>query len=309
METQKKQKVPIPSEKHLQWHPAFYAGIQIELQDYADKLIFENEHQLGTKPMGIDVIIIKKQAEIPVHKNIGRIFRKYNIIEYKGPGDYLSIDDWYKVYGYCYFYKADTGTADSIKIDELTITLVCEHYPRKLFRHLTHVRKYQLIPREPGIYEIAGDAIPIQIIVTAQLSRKENLWLKSLTNHLQDVEDAKELLKSYNQNKENKLYESVIDIVLNANRKKFKEADTMCTTMLEILKEEFHEQIKGELDRAQKIGEANGIKIGEANGETKTLKRVNTLNTKLISLNRLEDIIKSSSDTKYQELLFQEFGL
>ena len=39
----------------LQWHPAFFADIQIELQEDADSLIFENEHQLGTKPMEIDV--------------------------------------------------------------------------------------------------------------------------------------------------------------------------------------------------------------------------------------------------------------
>lgn len=36
--------------KVLQGHPAFYASIQIELAEEADKLLFENEHQLGTKP-------------------------------------------------------------------------------------------------------------------------------------------------------------------------------------------------------------------------------------------------------------------
>lgn len=37
----------------LQWHQAFYAGLQIELEDEADRLIFESEHQLGTKPKEI----------------------------------------------------------------------------------------------------------------------------------------------------------------------------------------------------------------------------------------------------------------
>ena len=83
----------------LQWHPAFYAGIQIELEAEAENLSFENEHQLGTKPKEIDILIIKKDREIPIRKNIGRIFRKHNIIEYKSPADYLSIDDFYKVYG------------------------------------------------------------------------------------------------------------------------------------------------------------------------------------------------------------------
>lgn len=67
----------------LQWHPAFYAGIQIELQEENENLIFENEHQLGTKPKEIDVLIVKKRKNVPIQKNIGRIFRKYNIIEYK----------------------------------------------------------------------------------------------------------------------------------------------------------------------------------------------------------------------------------
>ena len=48
-------------QKRLQWHPAFFAGIQIELEEERDKLIFEDEHQLNTKPLEVDVIIIKKQ--------------------------------------------------------------------------------------------------------------------------------------------------------------------------------------------------------------------------------------------------------
>lgn len=32
-----------------QWHPAFYAGAQIELQEDADNLIFENEHHYAGK--------------------------------------------------------------------------------------------------------------------------------------------------------------------------------------------------------------------------------------------------------------------
>ena len=79
-----------------QWHPAFFADIQIELEAERENLIFENEHQLGTKPMEIDALVIKKKSDIPINKNIGRIFRKYNIIEYKSPTDYISINDFYK---------------------------------------------------------------------------------------------------------------------------------------------------------------------------------------------------------------------
>lgn len=40
-------------EQTIQWHPAFFAGIQIELGDEAKYFSFEAEHQLGTKPMVI----------------------------------------------------------------------------------------------------------------------------------------------------------------------------------------------------------------------------------------------------------------
>ena len=53
----------------LQWHPAFYAGIQIELEAEADLLLFENEHQLGTKPKEIDVLIVKKERDVSIRKN------------------------------------------------------------------------------------------------------------------------------------------------------------------------------------------------------------------------------------------------
>ena len=46
-------------EQTIQWHPAFFAGIQIELGDEAEYFSFEAEHQLGTKPMAIDVLIGK----------------------------------------------------------------------------------------------------------------------------------------------------------------------------------------------------------------------------------------------------------
>ena len=67
----------------IYWHPAFYADIQIELKDEADKLTFENEHHLSKKPMQIDVLIIKKEKTGQIRKNIGRIFKKHNVIEYK----------------------------------------------------------------------------------------------------------------------------------------------------------------------------------------------------------------------------------
>ena len=222
----------------LQWHPAFYADIQIELEAEAGLLIFENEHHLGTKSKEIDVVILKKEHVVPVRKNIGSIFRKYNIVEYKSPTDYLSIDDFYKVYGYACFYKADTSREDSIKIQDITITFVCHRYPRSLIRHLKEERGYQITRVEDGIYYIIGDKIPIQMILTKELSEKHNLWLKSLTDDLEGADTVRRLIEQYGEHKENKLYKSVMNLIVRANQDKFKEVKTMCEALEELMKDE-----------------------------------------------------------------------
>ena len=297
------------AEKNLQWHPAFYAGIQIELKDEADNLIFENEHQLGTKPFGIDVLIIKKESDKPIQKNIGQIFRKHNIIEYKSPTDYLSIDDFYKVYGYTCFYKADVERTDSIKVEELTISLVCKNYPEKLLRHLQKERNYIIRKAGRGIFYIIGDKIPIQILVTKELSKKENLWLRSLTNQLEDAEDAKELLVDYEKNRNSSLHKSVMNIIMQANKEKFKEAKAMCEALEELMKEEFEaKRTEGRIE-GKTEGRIEGKIEGKIEGENLGKTQINELNKKLAQAGRVDDIIKAAEDREYQESLLKEFGL
>ncbi|MCI9439979.1 MAG: hypothetical protein HFH15_01830 [Ruminococcus sp.] len=238
--------------KSTYWHPAFFADIQIELKEDADNLVFESEHQLSKKPMQIDVLIIKKEKDRPVKKNIGRIFRKYNIVEYKSPGRSLGVDDFYKVYGYTCFYKADVPFADSIPVQELTITFVSEQYPRKLIRHLKAVKKYEVEMVEAGIYSVKGDVIPIQIIVTQKLSETENLWLKSLTNHLKETEDARRLVEDYLKNTENNLYQAVMNTIMQANQKTFEEVNGMSDIVMEIVQEKFDRKLKEETEKAVK---------------------------------------------------------
>lgn len=51
---------------------------------------------------------MKKLKETTIKKSIAKLFRNHNIIEYKAPDDYLSINDFYKVYGYACIYQSDT---------------------------------------------------------------------------------------------------------------------------------------------------------------------------------------------------------
>ena len=91
----------------LQWHPAFDAALHIELEEDLNILDIKNEYTLSKKPMQLDILIVKKEGSRKVKKTFGHIFRQHNIIEYKSPEDYLSINDFYKVYGYTCFYQSD----------------------------------------------------------------------------------------------------------------------------------------------------------------------------------------------------------
>ena len=228
----------------LQWHPAFYADIQIEFREEAHKLKFQNEYALSKKPMLIDILAIRKKAGEKIHKNIGRIFRTYNLIEYKSPKDYMSVDDFYKVYGYACFYKADTGQMNEIPAEEITITFVSKNYPRKMIRHLEDTRKYRTEKKEAGIYYVEGDVIAIQIIVTSQLSPEENLWLYSLTDNLTDPEVTERLLADYNGKEQDNLYSAVMQVVVQANEKQFQGGENMCDALRKIIDEEVDKRVE-----------------------------------------------------------------
>ena len=236
----------------LQWHPAFYAGIQIELEAEADLLLFENEHQLGTKPKEIDVLIIKKERDVSIRKNIGRIFRTHNIVEYKSP-----------------------------KIHDITITFVCHRYPRSLMRHLTEERGYEIHHEEAGIYYITGDKIPIQLILTKELSEEQNLWLKSLTDELEETEMAKRLIEQYGKHKGNNLYKSVMDLIVRANKDKFKEAKIMCEALEELMEDELEAKRTQGLAEGLALGKAEGLALGKAESIVALLKDLGKVSEKL----------------------------
>ncbi len=265
----------------LQWHQAFYAGIQIELQSYAGALTFENEHMLSTKPMQIDVLVIKKEPQTNIEKNIGRIFRTYNIIEYKSPDDHLNTDDFYKVYGYGCFYKSDTVIVDQIPIRELTLTFVCYHYPRKVVRHLEEMRGCLTEKQEAGIYYVTGDLIPIQIIVVPELTDEKNLWLHSLTNRIRTSKTATQLIHEYEEHRQNRLYESVMEIVVQSNRSKFQEVDSMCQALYDLFKDQLEQKAREMAEekveqiveeKVEQMAEEKAVQMAEELAEQKVAK-------------------------------------
>ena len=238
----------------LQWHSGFSAALRVELEDELDELCIEDEHMLSKKPMQIDVLVVKKKGEQPIRKNIGRIFRKHNIIEYKSPEDYLSINDFYKVYGYTCFYQSETKRVKDIPPEEITMTFICNHYPQKLLEHLKKFKGIEVEKQEAGLYYLLGDSFPIQLVIVKELSKEENYWLQNLRCNLKTGEEIQEVVRRYEQVKHKAYYSDVMNLIVRANQKQMEEEKNMC----EALNELFAEELKEADLRGRKEGRSDG---------------------------------------------------
>lgn len=62
-------------ETKIQWHPGFVAAMNLEFAKNRQDLIFEKEYNLNTKPLEIDLLVIKKVASVRIDNEIGALFR------------------------------------------------------------------------------------------------------------------------------------------------------------------------------------------------------------------------------------------
>ena len=93
-------------ELKTQWHPAFVSAMKLELMEDAEYLEYTSEYNLNTKPLEVDLLIVKKAKEVEIKNEIGKIFRRYNLIEYKSPDDTMNLNTYMKVIAYACLYKA-----------------------------------------------------------------------------------------------------------------------------------------------------------------------------------------------------------
>ena len=229
MNNEKDQGEDSPEKERLSWHPAFFEAIQMELEEYSHELQFISEYQLNTEPLRIDVVIIKKSRDISIKKNIAAIFRKENIAEYKSPDDYLSVKDFYLVYGYACLYL----TLNEVDINDLTLSFVESRYPRELIAHLQTVRGYTVEEKLPGIYIVKGDIIPMQIIDSRRLSAEENIWLRGLDNRL-NVSDMQRVTAEIARQGKAARIKAYLDVIAKANRKSLREVIKMSDAELSL---------------------------------------------------------------------------
>ena len=139
---------------NIQWHPGFYGAAELEFLSNKGDLEFQREFHLSKEPIRMDLLIIKKLADVRIENELGHIFKKYNVAEFKSPDDALSIDDYYKTVGYACLYKGLGETVDQIPADELTISIFRESYPREMFEAMKNLGM-EIKEQYPGITILA----------------------------------------------------------------------------------------------------------------------------------------------------------
>lgn len=230
-------------EQKIQWHPAFIAAIYLEFKENNKDLVYEKEYNLNTKPLEIDLLVIKKEHDRSIQNEIGKLFRVYNIVEYKSPEDHLNIDSFYKTGAYASLYKAYGENVNSRKADDITVTIIRDRKPVKLFQHF---QKNEIKNPYAGIYYIQNHVLfPTQIVVGNELRREEHKWLKLLSPGLekQEIRNFLESVGELKRKEERAYADAIMEVVTRANWKIIEELrgdEKMCQALLELMEPEIN---------------------------------------------------------------------
>ena len=132
-----------------------------------------------------------------------------------------------------------------------------------MLKHLRQERQLDIMKVEEGIYYIEGAYFPIQLLLTSELSKESNFWLRNLTNRLKERGEVNELVTEYEKNRQNELYRAMMNIIIRANEKMFEEVkgEDMCEALRELFRDEIEEatekvraEVTKEVTRATLLG-------------------------------------------------------
>jgi len=180
------------------YHQAAFAAFNYLLRKYKHNgdVELKDNHKLSKEPLEIDIMVIKKKANVKITESWGQIFREHNIIEYKSPVDKpVSLDVFNKViHGYTGIYASN----NNLSLPQISTTIVCFKKPTKLFEQLKSELNYKILQKDKGIYYISINesvesmSLAIQFVVSSELDDSD-LTLKALRSKI-DEETAKKVL-------------------------------------------------------------------------------------------------------------------
>ena len=209
----------------IDWHAGFAGGLELCFIKNLDDITIEREYDITKESPRIDFLLIKKERDTVIDNDIGRAFKKHNIIEYKNPHDALTLDVIWKTIGYAGLYKGYGKKVNEILEDEMTITIVRSSYPRKVFSYCKE--KGRIVKRiSPGVYQVSGfSAIDLQVIVTRELEDESLLALKIMMADARE-EDIRRFIEQTEDLDEPGLLEDarvVVKVSSSVNKRQFEE--------------------------------------------------------------------------------------
>ena len=231
------------------WHAGFVPAMKLELLDNEKDLIFEEEHPVDKRGNWIDLLIIKNERSISIKSAVGAIFDRFNVVEYKAPGDSVNLGVFYKVLAYTSLYLKECHDYARFGSGAFTMTIVCYSKPIRMMQQLEADGIICTQTRARGFYEVSG-CIPFkaQIIVTSLLP-PDCSWLGLLTKKA-SVDKLNALVDNtvkLRNDKHREYADEVADTFLSANIeyiRNLKEVDfDMCKAIEEIFGEEHRQEI------------------------------------------------------------------
>ena len=129
-----KEQVSDKEEYRKQYHPAMCRAVRLTLYDDRDLLEFDEKVSLNTLPREIDFMVLRKEKPGVIRNELGRIFRRCNIFEFKGYGDKLNVNVFNKTMSYAFEYLSMHGELGGI--GDVTLTFLREGKPRELMKWL-----------------------------------------------------------------------------------------------------------------------------------------------------------------------------
>lgn len=229
--------------KKIKWHPGFYAGLEYELRKYRNILEYISEYVLSKEPIQMDLLVIKKNEDCDIDESFAKVFRAYNIIEYKSPEDGLNIDDFYKTIGYACLYKGYATKVNQINAENMSISLFRHKKPVKMMKQLTAMGAC-IESRYPGVYYVSGIInIPTQIVVMSELEESSYQALKILSSDASslDIEAFIRETAELEDKADKANVDAILQVSVSANFDKYEEIRRkmpMCEALKELMKDE-----------------------------------------------------------------------
>ncbi|MBR3305731.1 MAG: hypothetical protein IKI75_00590 [Lachnospiraceae bacterium] len=151
--------------ERLQYHPALCNTMELELYYDRELLEFLQCVKMNTLPREIDFLVIRKEKPGEIKSELGKMFRRCNIWEFKSYKDGLGVPVFHKTMSYADEYLSLHSEIGGI--EDVTLSFLREAKPVKLIKWL----KGQGYKEEPGpewLLRFSRKWGPgIQIVITA----------------------------------------------------------------------------------------------------------------------------------------------